>query len=401
MPTPPLDEPNAEPQDVLLSDGSPVTAIPLGLRVAAGYSWRIVIVGVVVLALATGFATLAPVLLPLVIAVLIAAPLSRTVNRLERWGLRRSAGSAIVILALLTITITLATLAGSSLVAGFGELRDAAINGFHEFVDWLVNGPLGVSRERLDGIVESVTSTIQDNAWGVASGALSFTGTIGAVFAGVVIALLALFFFLRDGRAMWLWGINHLPGERHESIDRAGLNSWRTLRRYTQTSAFVALVDAVGIGLAAWILGVPLALPIAVMVFLFSFIPIFGATISGLVAVLVALFDGGWVKALLMLAAVLVVQQVEGNVLYPWLFGRAASLHPMVILLSVAAGTLLAGLVGAVIAVPLVAFTTAFVTALRNQSFEVADPPTITAQIPVIREKSRRLLRRARHRAED
>jgi len=186
------------------------------------------------------------------------------------------------------------------------------------------------------------------------------------VSAGALIALFCLFFFLRDGRGMWLWLVGLLPEQARERTDFAGRAGWATLGAYTRTSVFVAFVDSVGIGLGAWILGLPLALPIAILVFLGSFIPIVGATVTGAVAVLVALVDGGWVTALIMLGIVILVQQLEGSILYPWLFGRAAAVHPVAILLTVAAGTIVAGMVGALLAVPLLALTKSFISGLRR-----------------------------------
>jgi len=181
-----------------------------------------------------------------------------------------------------------------------------------------------------------------------------------------------------------------------KSLDRAGKAGWTSLGHYTQTSAFVALVDAVGIGLGAQLLGVPLALPIGIMVFLFSFVPMFGASISGAVAVLVGLVDGGWVTALLMVGVVLFVQQTEGNILYPWLFGKAASVHPMAILLAVSSGTLLAGLAGAVIAVPILAFSVAFGRGLHAEFILNRDGErTHTGSIPLLAEKSMDAIRKA------
>ncbi|GMA34983.1 AI-2E family transporter [Demequina litorisediminis] len=165
--------------------------------------------------------------------------------------------------------------------------------------------------------MEQVQGWATDNASGIASGALGAASTIGGVAASAVIALFALFFFLRDGRKLWLWSARLVPGDNSERVDRAGIHAWNTLRRYTQTTVFVAFVDAVGIGLAAWLLGVPLALPIAILVFLFSFIPMFGATLSGAIASLVALVDGGPTTALLMLGAVLLVQQARGQCALP------------------------------------------------------------------------------------
>ncbi len=366
------------------------------LRVTAAWSWRIVVVGIVGIALFTAFLNLASLMVPLIIALLIAAPLERFVTRLERYGIHRGWGSALTILLGVVIILALVTLAGTSIVTGFGDLREAAISGFNTFIDWLSDGPLHISSDQIDEGVKNLTGLLQDNALGVASSAVGVTSAIGGMFAGTIIALLALFFFMRDGRTMWVWAVGHVPVEDKERVDHAGLNAWHTLARYTKTSAFVALVDAVGIGVGAWIIGVPLALPIGILVFLFSFIPLFGATISGIVAVLVALFAGGWKTALVMLIVVIVVQQVEGSVLYPWLFGKAASIHPMVILLTVSAGTLILGLVGAVVAVPLLAFVTAFVTGYRKDFNPEKEDPPISSTIPIIADKSRDAFRRAR-----
>lgn len=384
------------------SDQAPqeaATAVPLPLRVAAAWSWRLIVVGIVAIALWHVIAVLGAIVLPLVIALLIAAPLERVVSALERIKIPRSVGAAIAILLLIGVVGGLSYAVGASVISGFDSLRDSAAEGFDTLVNWLVDGPLHVSSEQIDSVVAEVQSTVRDNAWGLASGALDVTNTISALVAGVVLALISLYFFMKDGAQMWRFFVGILPKKARKSVDSAGSAGWTTLRRYTQTSVFVAFIDAVGIGTGAWILGVPLALPIAIAVFLFSFIPLFGAGISGAIAVLVALVDGGWKSALVMLIIVLLVQQIEGNVLYPWLFGKAASVHPMAILLAVSSGTLLAGLAGAVIAVPILAFTVAFGRGLHHEfvlSREEERP--LTGQIPLLAEKSIDALRRARTR---
>ncbi|WP_084099711.1 AI-2E family transporter [Demequina sp. NBRC 110051] len=373
--------------------------VPVGLRVSAAWSWRLIVLGVVLVAFFYIFTSLSTLFVPLIIALLIAAPLERVVHHMERWHIPRGVGALLSILALIGVVFFLLGAASTSIVSGFGDLRDAAIEGFETFTDWLANGPLHMGEDQLAGYLDQAQGWLTDNAGGVASGALGAASTIGGVVAGMVIALFALFFFLRDGRKLWLWTARLAPGESTERVDRAGVHAWNTLRRYTQTTVFVAFVDAVGIGLAAWILGVPLALPIAILVFLFSFIPMFGATLSGAIASLVALVDGGWTTALLMLGAVLLVQQLEGNVLYPWLFGKALSLHPLVVLLTISAGTLTLGLVGAVIAVPIVSFFYAFSRALRDAyKPDEEEVPPITSQVPVFAERSRQIVQRARGR---
>lgn len=380
-------------------DAAPPGAVPYGLVLAGAWAWRGIVIGVVILFAFTVFAALSPILVPLLIALIISAPLETFVTRMNRHRIPRSLGAIIVLLTLTFTVLGLAAIAGGTIIAGFDELRKAAIEGFDTFLVWLTEGPFHIEQARIDEWLEQAQGLVQDNWLGVANGALTVTGTIGSVLAGVVIALLGLFFFLKDGRIMWLWGVNTLAGEHAGKVDRAGQHSWITLRRYAQTSAFVAFIDAVGIGLGAWILGIPLAFPIAIMVFLFSFIPLFGATISGIIAVLVALVDGGWTTALIMLGIVIVVQQIEGSILYPWLFGKAASLHPMVILIAVSSGTLLAGLVGAIVAVPIVAFVTAFVVGLRKEI--VDEPMPISQQIPQITQRARQRLNLNRRKGTD
>ncbi|MFW2512169.1 AI-2E family transporter [Demequina sp. SO4-13] len=380
------------------SEASVLDKVPLTLRVAAAWSWRAIVVGIIVVAGVWTFTSLTALFVPLVIALIIAAPLERLVTLLERIKFPRALGSLVAILVLISVAAGLGTLASTAFMSEYDDLREAAVEGFDTFIDWLVTGPLSVDQAQVDELVGTLQTFFEDNAQGLASGALSVGSAIGTIFAGIVIALVALFFFMRDGRQIWHWTAGLVPDAAVERVEKAGLHSWITLRRYTQTTVFVAFADAVGIGLGAWILGVPLALPIAILVFLFSFIPLIGATLSGIIAALVALVDGGWTTSLLMLGVVLLVQQIEGNVLYPWLFGKAASIHPLAVLLTISAGTLTLGLIGAVIAVPVVATIYAFNRGLHRKPDEDDDDdrPPITSQIPVLAERSKEAIQRAR-----
>jgi len=360
------------------ADGAPAGSIPYGFVITAAWAWRLIALGVVAYVLLRLFATLSSILMPLIIALIIAAPLEHLVTRMEKHRIPRGAGAAIVILTLVVLVLGLLAAAGGTIAAGFDDLREEAVAGFNQFLDWLTTGPFHVDPKQIQEWSDKAQEFLTKNWLGLANGALSVTATIGSVLASAVISLLGLFFFLKDGRMMWLWGVNHVAGDNAEHIDNAGTSAWGTLGGYARTSATVALIDATGIALGAWILGIPLVIPIAILVFLFSFVPMFGAAISGAIAVLVALVDGGPVKALIMLGVVVVVQQVEGTILYPLLFGKTASVHPMVILLSVSAGTLLAGFLGAVIAVPFVSFVTTFITKLRDpdaRSFDEDEIP--------------------------
>lgn len=326
------------------------------VRAAAAWSWRFLLIGG---AAAAAF-WLIGFFKVIVVAVAIALLLTVLLSPLAAW-LRRVArfprGLAAItsVLVLLVVVAGLVVLAGRSIANGFGDLRDQATQGFNEALDWLSTGPLNISAGQIDTWVDQATDQLSDNASTLLSGALSVTTTVGHVGAGALIALFCTFFFLLDGRTIWSWLVGLLPRDVRERVHQAGRRGLVTLSGYTRTQILVALVDAVGIGVGAAILRVPLAVPLATLVFVGSFIPIVGAIATGAVAVLVALVAQGPVVALLMLAVVLLVQQVEGHVLQPFLMGHAVSLHPVAVLLVVTAGSMAAGIVGALFAVPLAA----------------------------------------------
>ena len=206
----------------------------------------------------------------------------------------------------------------------------------------------------------------------LASGALSTAGTVVEVLASGFLVLFATFFFLRDGGRIWRFLVGLLPTAARAPIARAGQQSWLTLVAYVKATVLVAFIDAVGIGLALLILRVPFALPLAALVFLSSFVPIVGATVSGAVAVLVALVTRGPLVALVVLIAVVLVQQLEGHVLQPLIMGRAVAIHPLAVIVAIATGVVLAGIIGALVAVPVVAVLN---TGIRHLIYRRAEPP--------------------------
>lgn len=247
------------------------------------------------------------------------------------------------------------TLAGTSIASGISDLGARAFVGLEEGLGWLSTGPLGLSPVTIDQWVGQIREQLQANADRILTGALSVTTSVGHIVAGALIALFCLFFFLKDGRVIWSWVVGLFPKSAREKIDGAGLRGWMSLGTYARTQIMVAFIDGVGIGLGAWLLGVPLALPLGVLVFIGSFIPIIGAITTGSIAIAVALVDQGVLRAGLMLLVVLAVQQIESNLLQPILMSKALSLHPVAVLLAVAAGTIVGGIVGALFAVPLIA----------------------------------------------
>jgi predicted PurR-regulated permease PerM len=339
------------PATVTVSD-----PVPPSVRAAAAWSWRLLIIAAGLALLGWLLAYFKVLVVAVAVAVLLAVLLAPVVTWLHRVvKLPHILASAVAVLGMLAVVVGIVTLAGNSIVNGFGELRKEALAGFQQTVDWLSEGPFAVSATQLDGYVQQLTDYLSTNSSSLVTGALSVTTTVGHVAAGALITLFCTLFFLHDGRHIWGWVVGLLPLRSREKVHQAGRRGLVTLGGYTRTQILVALVDAVGIGVGAAVLGVPLALPLGALVFIGSFIPIVGALATGIVAILVALVAQGPADALWMLLIVLVVQQIEGHLLQPLLMGHAVSLHPVAVVLAVAAGSFAAGIVGALFAVPIVA----------------------------------------------
>ena len=237
--------------------------------------------------------------------------------------------------------------------AEWSGLVDQAIQGFQQLQGMVKDLPLQVSQQQIDDGVNAVTDFLTSSQFG--AGALTGLSAAGSFFTGLVLLLVILFFFLKDGDKIWSFFMSWIP-ESHEPKWRAsGTRTVETLGGYVRGTAIIAAVDAAGIGIALWILQVPLALPLAVIVFITSFIPMVGATFAGILATLIALVANGPVVALIVLGVVILVNQLEGNFLQPVVMAQALNLHALVILLALTVGTILAGLVGAVLAVPMAA----------------------------------------------
>src|SRR5690625_5183682 len=348
--------------DVSVQVSSADNTVPQAVRAAAGWSWRflaIVAASAVALWLVVQVKT---VVIPVFVAALataLLAPLNLTFTR--RLKFPRSLAAACSLLVALGIVTILILIVSVTITDGVRQLGEKAVEGFNEVIAWLSTGPLNLEESAIQEYINTLQEQISQNMDRSLTGAVSLTSSVVHIFAGSLIALFCLFFFLRDGRQIWTWIVGLFPVPARERVDGAGLRSWLSLGSYTRTQIVVALVDGVGIGLGAYLLKVPLAVPIGVLVFLGSFIPIVGATVTGAVAVAVALVDSGLGTAVAMLVVVLLVQQLESNLLQPLLMSKALSLHPVAVLLAVAAGTIVAGIIGALFAVPLLAIVnTAF-----------------------------------------
>jgi putative heme transporter len=351
--------------------------VPRGLRVAGAWAWRILLLVLAVVAVIWVLARLKLVVVPLLIALLLSALLSPLVGLLRRTGIPRSLATTIVLIGGLAAVVGTLTLVINEFVAGAPELSRNAGNGVGTIQNWLKGEPLNLTQTQLDQIFTGVGDWFKNNRGTLTSGALNVGSTLGHVLAGIFLVLFATFFFLRDGRRISRFLIGLLPDGGRDRMAGAAEVSWSTLVAYVRATVLVAFIDAVGIGLALLILQVPFALPLAALVFLGAFIPIVGATLSGAVAVLVALVDRGWVIALIVLAAVIAVQQLEGHVLQPLIMGRAVAIHPLAVIVAIAAGVVLAGIVGALIAVPIVAVLNTGIRHLAEvrRAEDLGEPP--------------------------
>lgn len=329
--------------------------LPHGVRVAGAWAWRLILfvaAGYVLLRLV---GMLRVVVIPVAVALLLAAMFQPVVAALRRRGMNRSLAAALVLVGGLLVVVGGLGLIVQTFVSQFDDLSTQVREGLDEVQSWLARGPLHISQTQINDGIDGLQKALSDNQGTLTSGALSTATTVGEVVAGFFLVLFTLFFFLRDGDHIWRFICRLLPRPARVPVARAGHYSWHTLVSYVHATVLVAFVDAVGIGIGLAVLRIPLALPLAALVFLTSFIPVVGATLSGAVAVLVALVTQGPVSALILLAIVIGVQQLEGHVLQPLIMGRAVALHPLAVILAIATGIVTAGIVGGLVAVPLLA----------------------------------------------
>jgi predicted PurR-regulated permease PerM len=330
------------------------------VRRAAAWSWRLLLIGAMLAGAIWLFLQVTTIAVPVLVAILLAAVLTPVVKLLDNHTfLGRGAASAITLVGLVVVVVGMFTLAGRQLVAQFSDISEQAVSGFQTLLDW-VKDTFRIEGDFLTDATNEVLSQIQENADSLVSGAVTTASIVGNVVTGILIALFTLFFLLASGPTVWRWCVRLLPPDARVPAHEGFRRGWRALSAYMRTQILVAAVDATGIAIGMVCLGLgKYAVPIWLLVFLFSFIPMIGAIVSGAIAILITLVLQGWLFALIMLAVVLGVQQLEGNILQPVLMGKAVELHPLAVFLGVASGTVVAGIGGALFAIPLLAFVNA------------------------------------------
>ncbi|MFC4783390.1 AI-2E family transporter [Nocardioides sp. MAHUQ-72] len=363
------DERRAEPVPVTPGTSNFSRAqVPWGLDLAAAWGWRFLVIvaaGYVVF-WAIGF--FAVVVLPVVVALLITALVSPVVAGLHRLGLPRGLASILVVISGIAFVAALLTFAGQQVANGANDLADQTVKGLDEVKHWLKTGPLHATDSQINDYISRAQKAITPSTdGGSILGRVTEVGTaLGHVLAGFFIVLFSTYFFLADGERIWAWMVRLAPRAGRQHVDTSGRVAWISLTQFVRATVIVAATDAIGIMIVAAVLGVPFVLAIGVLVFLGAFIPMVGATVAGTVAILVALVDQGPITALFMLGGVILVQQIEGHVLQPFLMGRWVSVHPLGVIIAIGCGVLVAGIPGALVAVPLAAAVNAVVQHLAS-----------------------------------
>jgi predicted PurR-regulated permease PerM len=319
------------------------------------------IILVIVLAAVAVFALvqLKLVVIPLLIALILAAALSPVIKWLRRRGVSAILATWITLISGIVVFGGLVTLIVFAVRDQWGELVTSASEGIDQLHEFVENGPIPVDQAQLDSFRDTVVDFLTSSQFG--TGALAGVSVAGELITGILLAVVILFFFLKDGDKIWAFFLRPFTGHVLDRGRRIGRTAVKTLGGYVRGTATVAAVDAIAIGVGVAIIGVPLALPLAVIVFLSAFIPLIGATVAGILAALVALVANGPVAALIVVIIVIAVNQLEGNFLQPVVMAQSLKLHPLVILLALTAGTILGGIVGAVLSVPIAAVAWAII----------------------------------------
>jgi predicted PurR-regulated permease PerM len=373
---PPTPEPPADHQSTASRDDAEV---PHSLRIAASWSWRLLVVGLLGWELLRFIGTISIVVVPLSIALLLSALLAPAVGWMRHLRLPPSLATFVVLICGLAAVAGTLTLVINQFIDGLPKLTDNASAGIRQIQDWAKTGPLHLSNAQVNQAIDSAQNWINSNTSSLTATGFATAATLFEMLTGALLVLFSTFFFLRDGRKIWRFIVRLFPVNARWSLADAGDASWATLGAYVRATVLVAFIDAVGIGLFLVIFRVPFPFPLAALVFLGAFVPIVGASVSGAVAALVALVDRGWVIALVILGAVIMVQQLEGHVLQPLIMGRAVAIHPLVVIIGIASGVVLAGIIGALVAVPLIAVLNTGVRRLARRRPEVPPDAVVVA----------------------
>ncbi|MFI1650378.1 AI-2E family transporter [Streptomyces avidinii] len=364
----------------------PARAVPWGVRVAAEAGWRFLVLAATLWVIMRVIGSVRLVVLAFAAALLITALLEPTVARLHRAGLSRGLSTALTALFGFVVLGLIGWFVVWQVLDNLDNLSGRLQEGIEELKRWLLASPFHVTEQQINDVAGSLSDAIGTSTSEITSTGLRGVTVLVEIITGMLLAMFSTLFLLYDGRRIWQWTLKLVPAAARPDVADAGPAAWGTLTAYVRGTLIVAFIDALFIGLGIYFLGVPLAVPIAVVIFLASFVPLVGAVASGALAVVVALVTQGVFTALMTLLVVLVVQQIEGHVLQPFILGRAVRVHPLAVVLAVATGGVVAGIGGAVVAVPLVAVANTVIGHLRAHGGD--DGPADRSPVAVEEERS-------------
>jgi putative heme transporter len=329
--------------------------VPVALRVGAGWSWRLIAIAAAAYILLIVIGRIRLVVIPVLAGLLISALINPLAHRLRRAGVPRLAAAFGALFTFLLVIAGIAVAVGFNAANEIPTVSDQVSQGVEKIRHYLTNGPLHLTQSQLNDFVKEIQNSLTRNRGRLVSGVISGASVAAEVLTGILVALFSTFFFVYDGERIWGWIVTRFPPAAQPRVRGAGREAWATLTGYIRGTVIIALADSVSITIGLLAVGVPLVAPLGLLTFFGAFIPIVGATIAGIAAVLVTLVAKGVVPALVILAVVLAVQQIEGHLLQPLVMRRAVRLHPLAIVVALSAGGVLAGIPGAIAAVPFVA----------------------------------------------
>jgi predicted PurR-regulated permease PerM len=341
-------------------------SVPRWLRTGAAWSWRLLLIGAALYVAARIAGMLYLVVVPCTAALLLVALLQPLAWRLRRLGLPSLAATWCTLLGAAAVLTGIGLLVSDRVSADYPALVQQTRHTTHQVEAWLARPPFRLSGGRVQHFLNQVPRFLSEHK-ALVEGTVLTGGRIAVeVLAGLVLMLFVTFFLLKDGDRIWAWLLKELSPAAAERADRAGRAAWQTVIAYMRGTVAVAAIHGVVIGFALWILGVPLVVPLAVLIFLAAFVPMVGLLAAGALAIVVALAAKGWVAAVVLLGILVIEDQLEGHLLQPQVVGRAVRLHPLAVILSLAVGSVVAGIPGAVVAVPVVAVITRAAPELRR-----------------------------------
>jgi predicted PurR-regulated permease PerM len=348
--------------------------VPSWLATGAAWSWRLLLLAIAIYLIARVIGILYIVVVPCIAALLLTALLQPLTSRLRRAGLPNMTATWVTLLIAAIVLGGVVTLVANRISADYPTLLAETKHTVAQVQSWLAGPPFHIKNTNIQKYLNNIPSYLSKHK-SLVEGTVVTGGKIASeFFGGLVLMLFVTFFLVKDGERIWNWLLGAMRTGTARRVDRAGHASWLVLVYYMRGTVVVAAIHALVVGVALWIMGVPLAVPLAVLVFVAAFVPLVGLLVAGALAVIVTLATKGWVDAVILLGILIIEDQLEAHLLQPQVVGKMIRLHPLAVILSLAAGGVLAGIPGAVVAVPIVAVITRALPELRRSEPEDLGP---------------------------